>query len=289
MAPLFAIDNGQAVIAEAIIRKATVQILSSEKITADYVKAGVSLSSPIINGAVIDMGNLYMSGGAAGFGKGGPYSGWTWTWNTMIYSDGSIYTNRLYASNGKFTGTVNANAGVFNNVTIEETCDVKGTIYASKIVGDVLSAKVVSANSTDSAGSGHVVASASVKGARTHAANLYCLGVTVEVYASGGYQPGGNDQDVPSSISGRLVLRNTAGSIIASAPFKASSRSNSSMDSVSQSITIQGGFNVGTGAASMSVAVIIDSQSASYGGSAGVRVPAQSIAFCLLPSGSQFN
>ncbi|MFM4677096.1 hypothetical protein ACEUD4_01720 [Aeromonas media] len=289
MAPLFAIDNGQAVIAEAIIRKATVQILSSEKITADYVKAGVSLSSPIINGAVIDMGNLYMSGGAAGFGKGGPYSGWTWTWNTMIYSDGSIYTNRLYASNGKFTGTVNANAGVFNNVTIEETCDVKGTIYASKIVGDVLSAKVVSANSTDSAGSGHVVASASVKGARTHAANLYCLGVTVEVYASGGYQSGGNDQDVPATISGRLVLRNTAGSIVASAPFKVSSRGNSSVDAAGQSVTIQGGFDAGTGTASISVAVIIDSQSASYGGSAGVRVPAQHIAFCLLPSGSQFN
>lgn len=289
MAPLFAIDNGQAVIAEAIIRKATVQILSSEKITADYVKAGVSLSSPIINGAVIDMGNLYMSGGAAGFGKGGPYSGWTWTWNTMIYSDGSIYTNRLYASNGKFTGTVNANAGVFNNVTIEETCDVKGTIYASKIVGDVLSAKVVSANSTDSAGSGHVVASASVKGARTHAANLYCLGVTVEVYASGGYQPGGNDQDVPATISGRLVLKNTAGSIIATAPFKASSGSRSSVGAISQSITIQGGFDAGTGAASISCAVIIDAQSASYGGSAGVRVPAQSVAFCLLPSGSQFN
>ncbi len=289
MAPLFAIDNGQAVIAEAIIRKATVQILSSEKITADYVKAGVSLSSPIINGAVIDMGNIYMSGGAAGFGKGGPYSGWMWTWNTMIYSDGSIYTNRLYASNGKFTGTVNANAGVFNNVTIEETCDVKGTIYASKIVGDVLSAKVVSANSTDSAGSGHVVASASVKGARTHAANLYCLGVTVEVYASGGYQSGGNDQDVPATISGRLVLRNTAGSIVASAPFKVSSRSNSSVDAAGQSVTIQGGFDAGTGTASISVAVIIDSQSASYGGSAGVRVPAQHIAFCLLPSGSQFN
>lgn len=289
MAPLFAIDNGQAVIAEAIIRKATVQILSSEKITADYVKAGVSLSSPIINGAVIDMGNLYMSGGAAGFGKGGPYSGWTWTWNTMIYSDGSIYTNRLYASNGKFTGTVNANAGVFNNVTIEETCDVKGTIYASKIVGDVLSAKVVSANSTDSVGSGHVVASASVKGARTHAANLYCLGVTVEVYASGGYQSGGNDQDVPATISGRLVLKNTAGSIIATAPFKASSGSRGSVDAISQSITIQGGFDAGTGAASISCAVIIDAQSASYGGSAGVRVPAQSVAFCLLPSGSQFN
>lgn len=137
MAPLFAIDNGQSVIAEAIIRKATVQILNSEKITADYVKAGVSLSAPLISGAVIDMGNGYMSGGAAGFGKGGPYGGWSWTWHTIIYSDGSIYTDRLYASNGTFTGTVNANAGMFNNVTINENCVVKGTIYANRIVGDV--------------------------------------------------------------------------------------------------------------------------------------------------------
>lgn len=289
MAPLFAIDNGQAVIAEAIIRKATIQIIQSEKITADYVKAGVSLSAPIINGAVIDMGNSYMSGGAAGFGKGGPYGGWSWTWHTIIYADGSLYTDRLFASNGSFTGTVNANAGTFQNVTIEETCNVKGTVYANKIVGDVLSAKVVSANSTDSAGSGHVVASASVKGSRTHAANLYCLGVTVEVYASGGYRPGGNDQDVPATISGRLVLTNSAGGIIATAPFKVRSGSNISIAAASQSITIQGGFDAGTGAASISCAVIIDSQSASYGGSAGVRVPAQSIAFCLLPSGSQFN
>lgn len=289
MAPLFAIDNGQVVIAEAIIRKATIQIIQSEKITADYVKAGVSLSAPIINGAVIDMGNSYMSGGAAGFGKGGPYGGWSWTWHTIIYADGSLYTDRLFASNGSFTGTVNANAGTFQNVTIEETCNVKGTVYANKIVGDVLSAKVVSANSTDSAGSGHVVASASVKGSRTHAANLYCLGVTVEVYASGGYRPGGNDQDVPATISGRLVLTNSAGGIIATAPFKVRSGSNISIAAASQSITIQGGFDAGTGAASISCAVIIDSQSASYGGSAGVRVPAQSIAFCLLPSGSQFN
>ncbi|MGU5837714.1 phage tail tip fiber protein [Aeromonas caviae] len=289
MAPLFAIDNGQAVIAEAIIRKATIQIIQSEKITADYVKAGVSISSPLINGGQIDMGNAFMAGGAAGFGKGGPYGGWSWTWHTIIYADGSLYTDRLFASNGSFTGTVNANAGTFQNVTIEETCNVKGTVYANKIVGDVLSAKVVSANSTDSAGSGHVVASASVKGSRTHAANLYCLGVTVEVYASGGYRPGGNDQDVPATISGRLVLTNSAGGIIATAPFKVRSGSNISIAAASQSITIQGGFDAGTGAASISCAVIIDSQSASYGGSAGVRVPAQSIAFCLLPSGSQFN
>lgn len=282
-------DDGKVAIREAVIKAATIQILTSEKITADYVKAGVSISSPLISGGSIDMGNAFLHGGAAGFGKGGPYGGWSWTWHTIIYADGSLYTDRLFASNGSFTGTVNANAGTFQNVTIEETCNVKGTVYANKIVGDVLSAKVVSANSTGSAGSGHVVASASVKGWRTHAANLYCLGVTVEVYASGGYRPGGNDQDVPATISGRLVLTNSAGGIIATAPFKVRSGSNISIAAASQSITIQGGFDAGTGAASISCAVIIDSQSASYGGSAGVRVPAQSIAFCLLPSGSQFN
>jgi len=113
---------------------------------------------------------------------------------------------------------------------------VKGTVYANKIVGDVLSAKVVGANSTDSAGSGHVVASASVKGARTHAANLYCLGVTVEVYASGGYRPGGNDQDVPATISGRLVLTDSFGVIFATAPFKVRSGSNSAAAAASQSL-----------------------------------------------------
>lgn len=137
MAPLFAIDNGQVVIAEAIIRKATIQILNSEKITADYVKAGVSISSPLINGGQIDMGNAFMAGGAAGFGKGGPYGGWSWTWHTIIYADGSIYTDRLYAANGTFTGTVNANNGVLNNVTINENCIIRGTLDADRIVGDV--------------------------------------------------------------------------------------------------------------------------------------------------------
>ncbi|ELO1554828.1 phage tail tip fiber protein [Aeromonas hydrophila] len=135
MAPLFAIDNGQAVIAEAIIRKATIQIIQSEKITADYVKAGVSISTPLINGGQIDMGNAFLSGGAAGFGKGGPYSGWGWGWYTMIYADGSIYTNRLRAEGGYVKNMT------MNNCTIEQDCVVKGTVYAERIVGDVYVAR----------------------------------------------------------------------------------------------------------------------------------------------------
>ena len=135
MAPLFAIDNGQVVIAEAIIRKATIQILNSEKITADYVKAGVSISSPLINGGQIDMGNAFLSGGAAGFGKGGPYGGWGWGWYTIIYADGSLYTNRLYAEGGYVRNMT------IGNCTIDQNCIVHGTIFAERIVGDVAAIK----------------------------------------------------------------------------------------------------------------------------------------------------
>ncbi|MFQ1660591.1 DUF1983 domain-containing protein [Aeromonas veronii] len=130
-APLFAIDNGQTVIAEAIIRKATIQIIHSEKITADYIKAGVSISAPLITGGQFDMGNAFMSGGAAGFGKGGPYGGWGWGWHTIIYSDGSLYTNRLNAEGGYVRNMT------IGNCTIDQNCIVHGTIFADRIVGDV--------------------------------------------------------------------------------------------------------------------------------------------------------
>lgn len=138
-APLFAIDNGQTVIAEAIIRKATIQIIHSEKITADYIKAGVSISAPLITGGQFDMGNAFMAGGSAGFGKGGPYGGWGWGWHTIIYSDGSLYTNRLYAEGGYVRNMT------IGNCTIDQDCVVNGTVYANRIVGDVC--KVVSTSS----------------------------------------------------------------------------------------------------------------------------------------------
>ena len=122
-------------IAEAIIRKATIQIIHSEKITADYIKAGVSISAPLITGGQFDMGNAFMSGGAAGFGKGGPYGGWGWGWHTIIYSDGSLYTNRLYSEGGYVRNMT------IGNCTIDQNCIVHGTIFAERIVGDVAAIK----------------------------------------------------------------------------------------------------------------------------------------------------
>ncbi len=128
-------DDGEVAIREAVIKAATIQIIHSEKITADYIKAGVSISSPLINGGQIDMGNAFMSGGAAGFGKGGPYAAWGWGWHSIIYSDGSIYTNRLYADGGYVRNMT------IGNCTIEQDCEVKGTVYANRIVGDVAAIK----------------------------------------------------------------------------------------------------------------------------------------------------
>lgn len=137
-------DDGKVAIREAVIKAATIQIIHSEKITADYIKAGVSISAPLITGGQIDMGNAFMSGGAAGFGKGGPYAAWGWGWYTMIYADGSVYTNRLRAEGGYVRNMT------IGNCTIEQDCIVKGTIYAERIVGDVTATKSLARPTPDS-------------------------------------------------------------------------------------------------------------------------------------------
>jgi hypothetical protein len=124
-------DDGKVAIREAVIKAATIQIIHSEKITADYIKAGVSISAPLITGGQIDMGNAFLSGGAAGFGKGGPYGGWGWGWYTIIYADGSIYTNRLHAEGGYVRNMT------LGNCTIDQNCTILGTLEADRIVGDV--------------------------------------------------------------------------------------------------------------------------------------------------------
>ena len=144
----FVVDNGKTVIADAFIRNAYIEQLAAGQITAAKINS-LNLNAVNITGGTLSLGGFgsqwwsFQEGGSAGFGGGGPYGGWGYGFHTIIYNDGSIYTDRLYASNGTFTGTVNANAGTFNNVTINENCDVRGTIYADKIVGDVVAIKPV--------------------------------------------------------------------------------------------------------------------------------------------------
>ncbi|MEA9441460.1 hypothetical protein VCX45_12300, partial [Aeromonas caviae] len=63
------------------------------------------------------------------------YGGWGWGWHTIIYADGSIYTNRLYAEGGYVRNMT------IGNCTIDQNCIVHGTVFAERIVGDVAAIK----------------------------------------------------------------------------------------------------------------------------------------------------
>lgn len=121
-APLFAIDGGAVMINTAIIREATIQILNAEKITADYVKAAVSLSSPIINGGRIEIGSNFI------VNENGEMAAWGASLRYVV----SQYGTFNYAT---------INYATMKNCVIEEDCTVKGTIYAEKIVGDVVAVR----------------------------------------------------------------------------------------------------------------------------------------------------
>lgn len=47
----------------------------------------------------------------------------------------------IYASSGTFKGKVTADSGTLNDVTINESCTIKGTLKADQIIGDMVSAR----------------------------------------------------------------------------------------------------------------------------------------------------
>ncbi len=118
----FIIKNGTVFMNHAMMDTAEIG-----NVIAKYIKVTNLDAATIVNSD--------FKGGNAGFGRGGPYSGWGEGWNTIIYADGTIRTNRLYADEGSFTGEVNANRGTFNNVTIRENCQVLGKLRAEQVQG----------------------------------------------------------------------------------------------------------------------------------------------------------
>nr|EEQ2521533.1 DUF1983 domain-containing protein [Escherichia coli] len=119
----FAVSGGKVVIPKAMIYDAVIETLVSRKVVADEVKAGVSITSPVIRSAVIQNGNF------------------------QVESDGSIKSGEHFsvsvngdvtASNAKISGHIDADSGTLNNVMIEENCIIKGTMSADRIIGDIV-------------------------------------------------------------------------------------------------------------------------------------------------------
>lgn len=114
----------------------TADRLAAGTITGDKIAANQSLNSPSISGGQLSMGNWgtynwsFQKDGHMGIGGGGgPYSAWGYGWNTMIWNDGTIQTNRLYAS-----------GGTFDNVTINSSCTFNGTVNGNQINNGVVGA-----------------------------------------------------------------------------------------------------------------------------------------------------
>ncbi|MGL6294936.1 MAG: phage tail tip fiber protein, partial [Plesiomonas sp.] len=94
------------------------------------------LVGTLIEGGSFRGGDLWI-----GENPSGNWNAYGKRWNAGINGSGIGYFSDINVTGGNFTGTVNANAGTFNNVTIAENCNVLGTIYAGKIVGDVAAIK----------------------------------------------------------------------------------------------------------------------------------------------------
>lgn len=60
---VFAIDQGQVIIRDAVIRKATIDIVNAMSITADTIKANASITSPLISGGSFTGGSINIGAG----------------------------------------------------------------------------------------------------------------------------------------------------------------------------------------------------------------------------------
>ncbi|MFH6571201.1 DUF1983 domain-containing protein, partial [Aeromonas caviae] len=167
----FVVKNGTVYMNHALMDTAEIG-----NVIAKYIKVTNIDAATIVNSD--------FKGGNAGFGRGGPYSGWGEGWHTIIYADGTIRTNRLYAAEGSFTGEVNANRGTFNNVVMRENCQILGKLSVNQIEGDVTRVYALESYVASNQISFTIPAFSRTR-------NLVISGI--EIYARGETQGGGGD------------------------------------------------------------------------------------------------
>jgi len=105
----------------AYIKAARIQDLVAGEVIADNIKAAATLTAPDIKGGKIAIGSKF-----------------------SVDENGNMISNDAIIANAYVQGNLNASSGTFRNVLIDETCDVRGTIYANKIVGDIYRAISIS-------------------------------------------------------------------------------------------------------------------------------------------------
>lgn len=133
----FVIKNGVVYMNKLLLDDAEIGSVIAKYINVQH------LVGTLIEGSSFRSGDLWI-----GENPNGQFGAYGKMWNAGIASDGQIYGSSVYLSGGTFTGTVNANNGTMNNITIAENCNVLGTIYANRIVGDVAAIRSTLAQNT---------------------------------------------------------------------------------------------------------------------------------------------
>lgn len=113
----FAVSGGKVVIQKAVIYDAVVQTLAAQRIVADEVKVGATLTAPYIRSGTISNGNFTVD-------SNGNMNAVNANLNNVTSRGGAFYD--LYAVRG-----------TMNNVHILENCQIDGRLSAAQIDGDI--------------------------------------------------------------------------------------------------------------------------------------------------------
>lgn len=123
----FAVSAGKVVIQKAVIYDAVVQTLAAQRIVADEVKIGATLTAPYIRSGTISNGNFTVD-------SNGNMNAVNANLNNVTSRGGAFYD--LYAV-----------GGTMGNVHILENCQIDGRLSAAQIDGDIAKTYVLYQNS----------------------------------------------------------------------------------------------------------------------------------------------
>lgn len=123
----FAVSGGKVVIQKAVIYDAVVQTLAAQRIVADEVKVGATLTAPYIRSGTISNGNFTVD-------SNGNMNAVNANLNNVTSRGGAFYD--LYAVRG-----------TMSNVHILEDCQIDGRLSAAQIYGDIAKTYVLNQNS----------------------------------------------------------------------------------------------------------------------------------------------
>lgn len=118
----FAVSGGKVVIQKAVVYDAVVQTLAAQRIVADEVKVGATLTAPYIRSGTISNGNFTVD-------SNGNMNAVNANLNNVTSRGGNFYDLNAY--------NLNVNKGTLSDVHILNNCQVDGTVSAKHIEGDI--------------------------------------------------------------------------------------------------------------------------------------------------------